>query len=139
MWSPTACCHVANLSARVRRYWLAESRWRRGRKWLPMAPKTDKKGLHVLDRLEALHHSLSLTNGKVRILSTIVQAFVATVTDVGQDSPEGRWVTRQLVGDHDSRLVANTLDDLAQEPFGSMLIPPRLDQDVEHDAVLVDG
>ena len=81
-----------------------------------------QEGLNVLGRLEALHHSLSLTNGKVRILSTIVQAFVSTVIDVGQDSPEGWWITCELVGDNDSRLVANAVDDLAQEPFGSMLI-----------------
>src|SRR5215469_1265366 len=94
--------------------------------------------LNLLGRLEALHHSLALANGKMRILSTIVQAFVAAVIDVGKDSLEGRWVTRQLVGDDDSRLVTNTVDDLAQKPFGGMLIPPRLDQDVEHDAVLID-
>ena len=64
---------------------------------------------------------------------------MATVIDVGQDSPHGRWVTRELVGDDDSRLVANTVDDPAQKPFGGMLITPRLDQDVEHDAVLIDG
>ena len=89
--------------------------------------------------VKALHHSLSLANGKMRILSTIVQAFVATVIDVGQDSPHCRWVTRELVGDDDSRLVAKTVDDPAQKPFGGMLITPRLDQDVEHDAVLIDG
>ena len=58
----------------------------------------------------------------MRILSTIVQTFVTTVIDVGQDSPDGRWVTRELVGDHDSRLVTHTIDDLAQKPLGGMLI-----------------
>lgn len=53
-----------------------------------------QEGLNVLGRLEALHHCLSLANGKVRILSTIVQAFVATVIHAGQDSPDGWWVTR---------------------------------------------
>ena len=38
-----------------------------------------------------------------------------TVIDVGQDPLDGRWVPRELVGDDDSRLVANTVDDLAQE------------------------
>jgi hypothetical protein len=97
-----------------------------------------QEGLNVPGRLEALHHSLSLAYGKVRILSTIVQAFVVAVIDVGQDSPDGRWVSRELVGDDDSRLVANSGDDLLQEPFGGMLITSRLDQDVEHDTVLVD-
>jgi hypothetical protein len=42
-----------------------------------------QEALNVLGRLEALHHPLSLANGKVRILSTIVQTFVATVIDFG--------------------------------------------------------
>jgi hypothetical protein len=74
----------------------------------------------------------------MRILSPIVQAFVPTVIDVRQDSPDDRWVTRQLVGDDDSRFVANTIDDLALKPFDAVLISPRLDQDVEHNTVLVD-
>ena len=98
-----------------------------------------QEGLNVLGRLEALQHSLSLANGKVRILSPIVQAFVATVIDVGQVAPDRRRVTRELVGHDDSRLVANTVDDLAQEALGGMLITSRLDQDVEYDSVLVDS
>jgi hypothetical protein len=53
-----------------------------------------QEGLNVLSRLEALHQSLSLANGKMRILSSVVQAFMPTVIDVRQDSPDGRWVTR---------------------------------------------
>src|SRR5712692_2259084 len=89
-----------------------------------------QEGLHVLGRFEALHHFFSLTNGKVRILGTIVQAFVATVIDIGQDSPDGRWVTCELVGNDHSRLVADSVDDLTQKPFGGKLIASRLDQDV---------
>ena len=76
----------------------------------------------MLGRLEALHHALSLAHRQMGILSAIVQAFVATVIDVGQDPPNGRRVARELVSDDHSRLVANTVDDLAQEPFGGMLI-----------------
>jgi hypothetical protein len=46
------------------------------------------------------------------------------VIDVGQDPPDGRWVARELVRDNDPRLVTNTVDDLAQKPFGSVLITP---------------
>jgi hypothetical protein len=60
----------------------------------------------------------------VRILSTIVRPFVATVIDVGQNPPDGRSVTRELVIDNDSRLVTNTVDDLAQKPSGGVLITP---------------
>src|SRR5205807_105638 len=51
---------------------------------------------------------------------------------------DGRWVACQLVRDHNPRLVAVALDELAQEALGGMLITSRLDQDVQHDAVLVD-
>jgi hypothetical protein len=78
----------------------------------------------VLSRLEALHHSLSLANRNVRILSSIVQPFVATAINVGQDPPYGRRVTGEFVGDHNSRLVTDTVDDLAQKPFGGALITP---------------
>src|SRR5439155_20016248 len=44
----------------------------------------------------------------------------------------------ELVRDHNPRLVAVALDELAQEALGGMLITSRLNQDVQHDAVLVD-
>jgi hypothetical protein len=66
-----------------------------GTEVVPDGTEDRQEGLHVLGRLEALHHSLALANWKVRILSTNVQAFVARVIDVGQDLLDRRRRNRR--------------------------------------------
>jgi len=48
-------------------------------------------------------------------------------------------VAAQAVGDDASRLVTQLLQQPFEEALGCWGISPVLDQDVEHDAVLVDG
>jgi hypothetical protein len=48
-------------------------------------------------------------------------------------------VAAQAVGDDASRLVTQPLQQPFEEALGCCGISPVLDQDVEHDAVLVDG
>jgi hypothetical protein len=57
----------------------------------------------------------------------------------GKHSPQ-RWrITCELVGDHHSRLGTGRCEYTPQEGFGRVLITSLLYQDVEDDAVLVDG
>jgi len=49
-------------------------------------------------------------------------------------------VTRELVSDHDTRLRSVlAVEHLTQESLGSLLITSALYQDVEHNAVLLNG
>src|SRR3954462_9700218 len=57
--------------------------------------------------------------------------------DARYDLPLCRPIAGQLISDHDTRRPHLPLQQLAQEPFGGPFVPPALDQNVEHDAVLV--
>src|SRR3954454_9845725 len=48
-------------------------------------------------------------------------------------------VARQLVRDHDTRGPHLPLQQLAEQALGGLFAPPALDQDVEHDPILVDS
>src|SRR3954466_5471526 len=48
-------------------------------------------------------------------------------------------VARQLVRDHDTRGPALLFQQLAKQALGGPLVAPALDQNVEHDPILVDS
>src|SRR3954471_5556958 len=48
-------------------------------------------------------------------------------------------VAGELVRDHDTRGPALLFQQLAKQTLGGLLVPPALDQDVEHNPILVDG
>src|SRR6201987_1217911 len=53
--------------------------------------------------------------------------------------PLGRGVALQLVGDEHTRCAALLLEELAEHAFGGLLVAPALDENIENEAVLVDG
>ena len=57
---------------------------------------------------------------------------------VRQHFANRRWIAGQLVGDHNARFMADTVNNLPKEAFGRLLITPQLHQYVQHDAVLID-
>ena len=50
-----------------------------------------------------------------------------------------RAVARQLVRDQDARCPALLLQQLAEQALGGLLVAPALNQNVEHEAMLIDG
>src|SRR4051812_24417794 len=68
-----------------------------------------------------------------------IQALVLSVLDRGHHLSLGGAVAGQLVRDHDTRGPHLPLQQLAKQPLGGLLVAPALDQDVEHDPILVDG
>src|SRR4051812_39497587 len=48
-------------------------------------------------------------------------------------------VTGQLVRDQDTRGPALLFQQLAEQALGGLFVPPALDENVEHEAILVDG
>src|SRR4051794_6631310 len=75
----------------------------------------------------------------MRILGPIVEPLVPAVLAPGHQLPLRGGIARQLVRDHDPRRPALALEELAEQALGRPLVPPALDEDVEHGAVLVDG
>ena len=59
--------------------------------------------------------------------------------NAGHDVPLCRAVAGKLVGDQDAWRPHLLLQQLAQQPLGRLLVAPALDQDIEHDAGLVNG
>ena len=61
------------------------------------------------------------------------------VLNAGHDLLLRRAIGFQLIRDHDARSPALPLQELAQQPLGRLLVAPALDQNVQHDAVLIHG
>src|SRR4051795_6479614 len=59
--------------------------------------------------------------------------------DRGHDLTLRGPVAGQLVCDHHTRGPALLLEQLAEQAFGGPLVAPALDQNVEHDPILIDG
>ena len=95
--------------------------------------------LSVLGGFEALEYPLAFPCGQVRNLRPIVQTLVSPMLSVRQHPPN-RWpVACQLMGDHHARFITGAVNNLTQEALGCLLIAPRLDEDVQHYAILIDG
>ena len=73
----------------------------------------------------------------MRVLSTVVQAPAGSVPHVGQHFALRYAVAAQAVGDDLPWLVFQAGQQALEKALGSRGIPPLLDQDVEHDTVLV--
>ena len=98
-----------------------------------------KEPLHLPRRLEAFHDPLSSSGRLVGIFRPVVEAFVLAVLDAGHDLPLGCGIATQLVGNQHTRRAALLPQQLAQQAFGGLLVAPALDEDIENEAILVDG
>ena len=90
-------------------------------------------------RLEALHDPLSSPDRLMGILRPIVLPFVRTVLDAGHDLPLRPLIGSKLIGDHDARGRTLLFQKLAHQPLCSLGITAALDQNIENEAVLIDG
>ncbi len=89
--------------------------------------------------LETAHGSFPLSSRLVRILRAIVQPFMLSVLDAPQALPLRSTVACQLVRDEHTRHVLTTFEEFAEKLLGCSLIPPALDQDIQHSSMLIDG
>jgi hypothetical protein len=73
------------------------------------------------------------------VFGPVIEALVLPMLDLGHDLPLGSRVTLQLVSDKHTRGSILLLVELAKQAFGGLLIAPALDENIENEAVLVDG
>jgi hypothetical protein len=73
----------------------------------------------------------------VRVLCPIVQSFVLAMLDAKVHLCPRRGVGSELVGDHDARRRVGGLEELRHEPARRAAVSSTLNQNVEHEAVLI--
>ena len=95
--------------------------------------------MHLPRRLEPLHDPLSSSGRLMRVFGPIIEALVLPMLDPRHGLPLGRGVALQLVGDEHTRCSTLLLEELAEQAFGGLLVAPALDENIENEAVLVDG
>jgi hypothetical protein len=98
-----------------------------------------QEALCLVSRLELLHLPLSSSRGAMRVLSPVVQVPARPVSDVRQHRSLSNAIAPQAIRDQASWLVLHPVQQMLEEALGSGTVPPVLHQNVQHDAVLIDG
>ena len=98
-----------------------------------------QESLCLPGRFELSHVSLAVPCGLVGDFGAIVLVSVRAMSDRRHDRSVRRPVAAQLVGDQPPRLTLLALQQLAGKACGSPAVAPRLDEDIEDGAILIDG
>ena len=96
-----------------------------------------EKLLSVIRRFESTHLPFPLAGWLMRNFSSIVGVPVHTVSHVAEDVPHGSGVASQFVGNDPERFGALTTQQSSIASFCGALITMRLDQNIDHVAVLI--
>jgi hypothetical protein len=73
----------------------------------------------------------------MRILSPVVEIAALPVLDIRQKRALGHTVAFQFIGYDHARHILQALQQSFEEALGRFAITPSLNQDVEHDAILI--
>ena len=98
-----------------------------------------QEALRLWCRFEPLHLPLSPAGWSMRILRAIVEVAALAMLDIRQQLSLCHAVASQLVGDQDARHILQTLQQPPEEALRRPSVAPALHQDIEYDAVLIDG
>jgi len=90
-------------------------------------------------RLEASHRPFALTSWLVGVFGAIIEAPMLAVLHTGQDILLGRAIAAKFIGDEPPWNVLAAFEQFAEELLRCRLVPPALDQDIQHVAMLIDG
>jgi hypothetical protein len=94
--------------------------------------------VNVAQRSEAFHHPFPDPGRLMRVLSPVNEVLGASMGYRRQKLAVCDLVAGQLAGHQHTRHVPQGLEQFTEEPLGCFGVSPRLHQDVEHVAVLVD-
>lgn len=98
-----------------------------------------QEALRLSRRFEPLHDPLSSPRRLMRIFRSVIQAFVLAILDPQRHVPAGRAIRGQFVRDHDARRPGGLSQQFAHEPAGGFSVATALNENVENEAVLIDG
>jgi len=97
----------------------------------------EQKPLRLITRFEPLHVALAPPCRTMRVLGPIVEIAALTVFDVRKKLSSSHAVAPQFVGHDHSRLVLKPDEQPSEETLRGFAIATALNQDIEHDTVLV--
>lgn len=98
-----------------------------------------EKPLGVARRFEPWHRSFTLARWLMRVLRSIVQAFVLSLLHARQHVFFGGAIAPELIGDQHARDLLTPFEQLAEESFGGLLVAAPLHQTIQHVPVLIHG
>ena len=98
-----------------------------------------QKPLRLSGRFESLHDPFASPCRLMRILRAIVQALMLAMFDAKAHLRPRSAIGTELVRDHDARRRDGGFQELPHEPLRSATVSSTLDQDVENEAILIDG
>src|SRR5580704_6792916 len=98
-----------------------------------------QKPLCLPGRFESLHDQFASSCRLVRVFRAIVQALVLAMFDAKAHLHPRSAVRTELVRDHNPRRCSGGFQELPHEPLRSATVSSTLDQDVENEAILIDG
>ena len=98
-----------------------------------------QEALRLRRRFEPLHLPLPPTRWSMQILRAIVEVAALPMLDIRQQLSLCYAVASQLVGDQDTRRILQTLQQPPKEALRRPGVAAALHQDIEHDAMLIDG
>src|ERR1700759_4643518 len=87
---------------------------------------------------EPLHLPLSSSGWPMRVLGPIFQISALPMLDARKRLSLSDTMALQLVGHDDARLIPQTLQRALEEALCGIGVTPWLNQDVEHNPILVD-
>ena len=97
------------------------------------------KALGVSSRLEPSHSPLPFSRWLMRVLGSVVQVSMLSVSDAGHHHSFRCAVAAELVSDDDARCAPGRPQELPEQTNCRKAITLRLYEDVEDNAVLIDG
>ena len=95
--------------------------------------------LGLFGRFEPLPLPLSSSRRSMRVLGPIVQISALSALNAGKQLTLSDPIAPQLVGHGHPRYILQTLQKLQKKALCGVGIAPGLNEDVEHDAILIDG
>ena len=98
-----------------------------------------EKVVGLVRRFESLHLALAVACRTVRVFRTIVQISALSMFSLWKQLTLSHTVASQLVGHDHARHILKAFQQPSEETLCCFGIPPWLNEDVEHDAVLIHG
>jgi len=102
-------------------------------------PDSGQEGLGMARRLEPAHRPFTRACRLVRMLRPIVQSSMTAMFHTRRDLHLSCLVASELVRDQHTRNVLAPLQQFAKELLRCSLVPPALDEDIEHVPVLIEA
>jgi hypothetical protein len=98
-----------------------------------------EKVLGLGSRFESLHLAFSTSCRPMRVFRAVVQISTLSMFNRRKKLALCHAITPQLISHDHTRQILKVLQEQPKKAFGRLGIPPLLDEDVEHDAVLIHG